>query len=355
MRTLPVLLAAAALAFPCTATADESYTTLDALWGDEYGTFNGISIPTILDGLIASGDPLVVGASGRSVSFTDGSEQCILDGLPAVGRVTCLPDGIGDAAVGADCVLPASFPANRRGRFKNRLIDEVIKLSLNARLDPDLEGVALAPTMKTVDALPGADGLFGTDDDVVCADCDTVVVDLPEDLMTALAVYLPVGPTVGGLLGFANSALGEGELYGTSYRDVWRGVRGVNRAFDGCRFYANAPADTIIIIFFKGSTENEEGSGVLSGPTLAARSAPGRVPTLHLTLPEASEVRVVAYTVAGRKAAVIADRVLPTGETVVEFGEARALPCGVYLVRSSSRGVESGETAVRTTKVVVVR
>jgi hypothetical protein len=357
MRTLPVLLTAVALAFPFAASAEESYTTLDALWGDDYGTFNDTAIPLLLDELIAPTDPLAIGVPGRSVSFEDGSEQCILDGLPAVGRIIPLPGGIGDATVGADCVLPTSFPANRRGRFKNRLIGEVVKLSLNVRLDPDLEDLVLVPTIKAIDALPGTDGLYGTEDDEICADCDTLTFDIPERLMTALDSYMPVAPTVGGLLGFANSTLGDGETYGARQRDVWQGVAEINRAFEGGRFYANAPEDSVIIpiIFFKEGAGEEEDSVSGSRIQFAARNTPGHAPTFHVTLPEPSMVRIDAFAISGRRVAALVDRLFPAGENVIDFDYARVLPSGVYFVRAVSTGVGSGEIAVRTTKAVVVR
>ncbi len=343
---------------PAALPAQDCYTTLDdGVWGNPRRDFNDVPIPVLIDSLIPVGDPIVIGIPGRSVAFADGGEPCILDGLPGGGRPRSLTGEFVDAVVDTDCVLPEGFPANRKGKFRNALLGETMALALNCRLDPDLPWVVVTPVMLTVPALPGDDGLYGTADDSLCADCDTMTVRMPAELMAVLADSLGVEPTVEAVLGMANASLGGGDTYGLNGKTMWRAVSNLNRAFKRSRFLVSSEPDTIIITLTmqKPDTAPEGRAAISDGAALALvplRSA-GGISAVRLSLPEQAYVTAVAYNVAGRKVAVLADRILPSGETVLEFPSDRHVPSGVYFVRADA-ALPSGASRL-TAKVVVLR
>jgi len=341
------------LIVPQTLFAQTAYSTLDdATWGNENASFRETPIPVLLDSLIA-GEPLVLGAPGRSVAFEDGSEPCILMGLPSSGRPLALPE-IGDAVVDSSCVLPADFPANRHGKFKNSLLGETIALSLNVRMDMGLGDVLVEPIMETVQALPGEDGVWGTSDDTLCADCDTMTIKIPGSVLAAVADSMGLDPTINGVLAFANSALG-GEAYGVRYRDTWHAVKNLNRGFRRSRcLLESAPIDTIIPVFLTGPPTRTSTDDSARSVVLWASSSPGRS-VVHLELPEAADVRVAAYNVAGRRVATLVDEVCRAGELRLDFPPEGSLPSAVYFVRASVVSEATGDTVVRTSKVLLVR
>ena len=358
MRIHRLFLVLLLLVLPATVLAQECYCTLeDAWWGNAKLSFNGVAIPALIDSLIVPGDPVVLGAPGRSVTFEDGSESCIVAGLPAGGKACVLPPSLGDAVVDTNCVIPEDFPANKHWKFRNKLLGEAMALSLNVRLDPDLLVLPVEPVMYTVEALPGDDGLHGTADDSLCADCDTMTVRMPDLVMAALVDSMGIDPTVGDVLAFANTTLGGGEIYDARPRDVWHAVKNLNRAFKRCRFLVSGPVDSIVVIPLKsteGSTRGREEEPE-AGMALSITGAVGARSVLHLSVSEASRVHVAAYNVAGRRVAVLADRSVGAGEMTMEFPADRALPCGVYLIRASATGVTSGRSSSQAAKVIVVR
>jgi hypothetical protein len=100
-------------------------------------------------------------------------------------------------------------------------------------------------TFATQRALPGPDGLLGTDDDILDQGPDLTpgtgdepILDFtfPVSVINALsALDLPL--SVEGLLTLANRALGGAtNLGGSSLSDINDAVETINIAFDGCRF-----------------------------------------------------------------------------------------------------------------------
>jgi len=72
-------------------------------------------------------------------------------------------------------------------------------------------------------------------------------------------------------------------------------------------------------------------------------------------LPEAADVRVAAYNVAGRRVATLVDEVCRAGELRLDFPPEGSLPSAVYFVRASVVSEATGDTVVRTSKVLLVR
>ncbi len=342
---------------PSALPAQVCYTTLDdGVWGNPHRDFNGVQIPALVDSLIPVGDPLIIGLPGRSVAFEDGGEPCIVAGLPGGGRPSALTGDFVDAVVDTDCVLPEGFPANRKGKFRNALLGETVALSLNCRLDVDLCDLVVSSVMMTVPALPGEDGLYGTEDDSLCADCDTMTVRMPDDLMAVLEDTMGVVPSVGAVLGLANTALAGGETYGLRGKTVWQAVSNINRAFKRTRYLVADEPDTIIPILLASpgfGTEGRGGEGAPTDPVEEPARLAAAPSAVVLSLPQSARATVVAYNVAGREVAVLADRVFPGGRTLLEIPAGHRVPSGVYFVRADVE-LPSGASRL-STKMVVLR
>jgi len=363
-RVLAAVIVAGTLFSPFVAQGQMSYTTLgDHDYGNPHKSFNGIGIPTWIDSLV--GDPLVLGMAGRSLTFEDGSGACILAGLPAAGRPLAFPEELGDAVVDSTCQLPPDLPANKHGKLKNQLLGETIALSLNTRLDPDLVDLEVCSWMFTVQGFAGPDSLYGTADDTMCVVCDTMTIRLPDTVLGAIADSMGVVPTVGTVLDFANMALAGEDLYGASYHDVWHAVKNLNRAFKRCRFLVECVNDTSEVIEVFSAWESLEGNVAaghqvaVAGPTiwLAASSPVRDLATIRYSVREASHVRIVAYNVAGREVAVVADSAVAAGAGAIELpvDRSRGFASGVYLIRMTATSLTSGEEYAEIGKMIVVR
>ena len=366
-----VVLIAAIVVLAATSSAQESYCALGQyVWGHETREFNGVSIPALLDSLITDADPLVIGAPGRSITFAEGSEPTITAGLTAGWKPAPLPDDLGDVVIDSACVLPPEFPANKHGKFRNSLLGETVALSLNTRLDPDLFTLEVCPVMMTVGALPGDDGLYGTPDDSLCADCDTMTIRIPEEVLAALGDTSGVGTTVGDILGLANLTLaGQDTLYDVTPRQVREAVKVLNRGFKRCRFLVectDSVVDSFEIIDIKtatrGGTPPEDGGrsadadSERSGLALRSSSPVSDLAVISYSVPEPCRVRLSVYNVAGREVDVILDGDVYQSENFIQVPvDARQMPSGVYFLRMSAVGAQTGRTYTRTAKMLVVR
>ena len=117
MRRLVVLsmVVAAVFGLSVTAAAQEAYCTLGQhVWGHATREFSGIPIPVLLDSLITGADPLVIGMPGRGVTFLDGSEHTITDGLTASWKAAPLPEDLGDIVIDPRAFYrPSSRPTTK--------------------------------------------------------------------------------------------------------------------------------------------------------------------------------------------------------------------------------------------------
>jgi hypothetical protein len=366
-RVLAAVIVLGMLVPPVVAQGQMSYTTLgDHDYGNPHKSFNGVGIPAWIDSLVG-GDPLILGAPGRSLTFEDGSEASIIAGLPASGRPVAFPEELGDAVVDSTCELPAELPANKHGKLRNQLLGEAIALSLNVRLDPDLLDLEVCPWMFTVQGFAGPDSLYGTVDDTMCVVCDTMTIRIPDTVIGAIADSVGVAPTVGTVLEFANAALGGETIYDASHHDVWHAVKNLNRAFKRCRFLVGCEGDSVEyeVIDTFSARESLEGNvaaghqAAVTEPTtwLAASSPVRDVATMRYSVREASRVRIVAYSVAGREVAVVADQAVAAGVGAlrVSVDRSRGFASGVYLIRMTATSLASGEEYAETGKMIVVR
>lgn len=255
-------------------------------WGKKKPKFNGEKRNKTIKRLFkesfaadaALNSLLVVGVPGeRSVTFTQDSQGCIMDRLPASGSPAPLPSGLGNGLVNPNtCQTPSPLPL-LNDKFQNGLLGQTIALTLNAGglydgggLTPDaldfpaLWHLVICNNMVTQRVLPGGDGKLGTRDDVADPGTDgllgtqddpTTTIIIPASVINAIApgstleaigkftVPSALGPftlpasSVARLLMLANLALaGETNLGGSNIADINAAVDGVNRAFDGGRF-----------------------------------------------------------------------------------------------------------------------
>jgi hypothetical protein len=351
--------------------AQETYCTLgQQVWGHGTREFNGVTIPTILDSLITAADPLVIGMPGRSVTFLDGSEPTITAGLTASWKPAPLPEDLGDAVIDSTCALPDEFPADKKGKFRGSLFGETIALSLNTRLDPDLFGLEVCPVMLTVGALPGDDGLYGTADDSLCADCDTMTIRIPDEVLAALGDTSGIGTTVGDILGLANLTLaGQDTLFDVTPKQVNEAVKVINRGFKRCRFLVDcisALPDSLEIIEIKGIVHPNDppgGDARLSGNvsewgelSLRSTSPVSDMAVITYSVPEPCRVRISVYSVAGREVDVIVDGEVNQRDNFIQMPiDSGRMPSGVYFVRMSATGTASGRAYTQTGKMLVLR
>ncbi len=364
MRLLLALACAVALMVPAVAFGQESHFTLDEnTWGNPHKTFNQVTIPDWVDSLVTDGDPLVVGIPGRSLTFLDGSEQAILDALPASGQPATLPDSLGDASVDSTCVLPADLPASKKGKLHNSLLGEIMALDLNTRLDPELVDVDVCSVMMTVQVLAGPDDLYGTEDDSLCAVCDTMTIRIPEAVLAAMTDSMGMAPTVDGVLEFANMAIAGENTYDATLKGVWHAVKNLNRGFKNCRMLVYCEGDTgTISVDFKSvqgtpDKPNDRAESATRSVSLAVTSPVSSRAVISFALPEESRVELSVYNVAGRKVAVLLSGDVCQDRASVEMsvGGGSALPSGVYFLRMSAVGLESGTSYERTAKMLVLR
>ncbi len=219
---------------------DEFCTLTQGAYGNSGGQFNGLSRLDLINSLLTT--DLVVGKPGRSLRIQAGNGSCVIARLPANSTPAALP-AIGNALLGAaTCqTAPVALPL-KNTKFKNVFLGQVITLSLNTRLDPDLAGLGICESMTTQLMSVGPDGLHGTADDAPDAGPDGIfgtaddvlTVSISSHVFDALATQgLPL--TVGGLLELANRALAAQATPGATLSEINGAVDAINRGFDECR------------------------------------------------------------------------------------------------------------------------
>jgi hypothetical protein len=207
---------------------------------------------------------------GRSVTFAVGSEQCIIDLLPAMGTATTLPDepGFEDETIAyPTCQTDPELPTADGGRSNNILLGQTITLSLNVRYDGELGGLDLCRYMSSLAVDCDGDGCCGRPP--ICPENDDVPIpDTYYDGEIKGSVFeeltaLGWGSTVDDLLALANYALAGGSLTHTSLFDINSAVDAINKLFDKCRYLdycADDPRPTDVTIWGTVSSAKAAGS-----------------------------------------------------------------------------------------------
>jgi hypothetical protein len=365
----PVTVTAIALVGTC----EEFCGLTQGFYGNAGGKWTGETTLQLLDRLITPADPLVVGVLGTaSVTFPEGTEHCLIELLPGGGPSRTLKSG--DTVV--DSITCDTNPklADHLGRIKNILLAQTITLSLNTRLNPDLEDLGLCEALIVIPALPGPDGERGTGDDVPDNEHPRFLTIDPTvlDALDALGLNRDVA----GLLILANRALASDLPAGVSVDlDVLEhAVGGINDLTDDCVLLIHCGTSTepgsgaspSAISIDPGILGNKETTGFdgAGGPEpgltfalLGVRPNPVRgAGRIAFELPEASRVRFEVFDIAGRRAFEAPEATYGAGAHAIPLNLDRAgLAGGIYFVRMQAVGSDSGTRFRQTVKVLLVR
>ena len=312
------------------------------------GKWNGIPSIVLLDSLITAEAPLVLGVPGlRSLTFAEGSEGCIIALLPGAGTPTILNPTPVDAVI--DPVTCEITPMIRtaHGRIRNILLAQMITLSLNMRLDPNLADMPMCEFMIMIPISPGPDHVRGTEDDVP-DNLHPRIVELSPAVFEALD-YLGLPHTAYGVLVLGNRTL-AGDAPEVSFADVNAAVSAINDLTDECALTIHCETLT--------AQQSRDDAGHVAAPTgsdadLSAMRWSVRTPNplraasrlrMTITLPEQSRVKAGVYSVSGREVARLEDRVLPAGDQTLDLSlsDRGSLPGGIYFLRLETRGEDTG-------------
>lgn len=342
----------------------EYCTLTQGFYGNEGGDFNGVPTLDILDDLITGADPLTVGTGCRSLTFGEGSEDCVITLLPALGPPQTLPEGFGAATIDAmSCqTTPVALPT-KNGRVRNILLGQILTLSLNVRLDDRLPDLPICCQLVTQEALCGPDGICGNEDDEPDPDGEIRTLSIGDSVLDALTAA-GLDLNVEGLLELANRALAGMDVGYVTLGEMTNAVDVINTAFDGCRFIIDCTdcppgSKTILTELLEGSGDCADWPVAKDGrPTsfALAGNAPNPVregTVITYALPERSAVRLAIYNLRGQLVSVLEDGVIGAGHHAVRWDA--AVGSGVYFYRFVATGLESGDGLKRIGKMMVVK
>lgn len=231
-------------------------------------------------------NPLQIGIFGmRSLTFNTGSERCLIEKLPASGIPGPLPVSFNETITSpsspascqlpGDCQFPAALPIDSAGKFNNVLIGQSLALTLNARLDGDIDKINFSTVLITHKVLPnfsgrvgvgeeeldpGPDGVLGTRDDPI------TIVTIPRSVINAIAAGSPLelagkfsqleSPgTIDRVIKLANLALAGETNLGVTFVEINAAAAAINKAFDQC---------TMLTKNFNTDTCLQDSEGLLS-------------------------------------------------------------------------------------------
>jgi len=192
----------------------------------------GIETPELIDALLASGGPVVVGLPGHSIRLN--RSDCIIDLLPAGGTPAVLPAGnFGCPVVEGFAPIPSNLLKESKGKgkpkpspFNNVLIGQIVALTLNLRLfDIDCAGGEETGDLASW-VLPSQFCTIGHDGCI--------------KKHTAPSGF--VGMQVSEILAMANEAI-AGEDVGASLSAINGVVSFFNETFDECAKVVSCPID----------------------------------------------------------------------------------------------------------------
>ena len=297
-------------------------TVTQGYWGNEGGKkcFEGQKLGTleILEELITPGSPIVLGMGGRSITFGDGSEACIIQLLPGGGTPQALPSNLGNVSVSPGSCELTGVPL-RNGQINNNLLAQTLTLALNLRLSPELGDLDL-----TSDCSP--------------LDLNSTWEDKLDDL--------GLDTTVEDVLELANRAL-AGESVGLSASAINDLLGRINEGFgddcDDCGDDDDANEDDDSGVDLLGNDPNPVS---ITGSTL-----------IRFALVEPSTVHLDVFDINGRRVATLANGVFPAGESSARFDPASypGLSSGIYMYRLRAQVLETGATHVKAEKMLIIR
>ena len=294
---------------------DTYCTFTQGFYGNPGGKFDGKTTTEILDAALAQG-PIIIGQPGRSLTIN--SSKCILKLLPGGGVSTVLP--VGEVIVGNNC-SPAPIATKKNGTIGNILIAQVITLTINTRVDGNLNTLPL----------------------------ENLCFEVPQNILIAL----PPNPDVGDLLTYANAVLAGAAVQNLlAVNDV---VTAVNESFDECAAPCNLPDDSMKINLSDDSvikndfSKPEPISEVYEKRTFSIAPNPAFTSTfIDLHQFEGEKVRLIINTQMGQK--VYEKTLQVNAEYKKEMIDVELLTNGLYFI-----SVRSEEDPIIYTKKFVVR
>ncbi len=343
-------------------------TKTQGFYGNYGGKWNGMTTLELLQSLITADNPLTVGILGlRSVTFPDGSEHCIIELLPAGGTPAKLKQSMGDLTIDpATCDVGPHLPL-KNGRIRNILLGQTITLSLNMRLDPFLSTLPICEVMIAVPALPGPDGILGTEDDIPDPDAEPRIRWIPTAVFDALT-DLTLPHTAGGLLELANLGLAGENTEGAALSEINQAVSAVNELFDRCALIIACEEGDVWFAAFVGGpgADDDTPTGWEPADPISEKAGDFNVSitsnadgssVMSLNLPERSWVEIAVFDVSGRMVMEMEDRTVEAGLTILPLGaeNERRMSSGVYFVRVQATGVETSRRYNGAQKLIVVR
>ncbi len=299
-------------------------------FGNRGGKFNQVGTLNMIRSVLDV--PMVLGDASRGFEVPLASAECVIERLPAGVTPTTLPEGLGFQVLPADdCQTDPGLPVDSSGKWENILLGQTTANTLNQRLDPDLPDVRLCARFVTVKALPGPDGILGTDDDVPSGDPDHVRVwTIPQSVLDRLGANV----WVSGLLELANSALAGHEDPGL-ISDINHAVSTINEAFDQCRFIVEdcrvpRARQNQMVKNDMGNLRNGGFGDLVGGaavpdlPSQFALHGPRPNPVrgsaeIRFDLPVSSSVALEIFDVTGRRVRVLENRTVTAGRHVLQW------------------------------------
>jgi hypothetical protein len=319
-------------------------------YGNRGGKFNSTGTLNLIRSVL--GTPLVLGDATRGFEIPFESADCVIQRLPSGTTPTTLPVAFGYQTLPADdCQTDPGLPVDSSGKWENNLLGQTTANSLNVRVDPGLPDVRLCLRFVTVKALPGPDGILGTDDDLPSGDPDDVRVwTIPQAVLDRLGA----NTWVSGLLELANSALAGHEDPGL-ISAINHAVSTINEAFDGCRFVVEdcriprnklntlAKDDMGTLPALGGALGDPLGGGpTIDLPSEFALYGPRPNPVrqtaeIRFDLPSASTVALEIFDVSGRRVRVLENGSRAAGRHVLAWdgrdGHGPRVAAGIYFYR----------------------
>jgi hypothetical protein len=311
------------------------YCTLtQGAYGNAGGKFNGMGRLQLIQTLIGN-TPLVIGKPGRSLTFSSGDASCIILRLPAGGPSATFPSTLGDATMHpTSCqTSPTPLPI-KNDKFRNVFLGQLITLSLNARLTPNLGALTL------------------------CANINGQIIAGP--VLSALTANgLP--QTVAGLIELANRGI-AGQSVGVNVNQLSDACAAINQAFDECKTVSQCSAASQGTIGIVETEQTLDQPAALPGEFSLHENYPNPFnPTTKISfdIPAQSMVRLSVFNILGQEVATLVNGVVDAGFQSVEWSATSnmgtVLPSGLYMYRIQAISVATGEKFTQVRKMMLMK
>lgn len=285
--------------------ADHLCSLTQGAYGSYGGYFNGMTTIQLVHSLLKN-NPMTVGMPGRSVYMDYSDADCIIQRLPGNTTPAALP-AFGDQTLNnTTCQVPGQIPIPlNQGKFSSVLLGQTITLIFNSRISLAMPLFPLTPTFCTQGALPGKDGLYGTDDDVLDIHDAVKTFTIPDQVLIGLdKCSLP--RNVYGLIILCDRGLAGRYTGNATLSQINDAADAINNGFENCRFIVNCSGTASNVAM--ATTKGGDASGMTYSTNLPTKfelkqNAPNPfnpMTTIRLALPKASEWNISVFDVQGR-------------------------------------------------------